>query len=193
MANQRKRKVENGLVEGRLSRSIWKLAAPMMIGGALADLFSIVDLFFVGRLGHIEVAALSIAGTVMAIMMMLVQGIGVGTTALISHFTGEKNYEKSDEVLGQTLILGLIGSAIMLVVSFFLIEPLLKLFGATGEVLTYAADYLRINFNYSIIIFLFSGVNSALQGSGDVRTPLNALIIGNVLNIILDPLLIMGF
>ena len=193
MANQRKRKVENGLVEGRLSRSIWKLAAPMMIGGALLDLFSIVDLFFVGRLGHIEVAALSIAGTVMAIMMMLVQGIGVGTTALISHFTGEKNYEKSDEVLGQTLILGLIGSAIMLVVSFFLIEPLLKLFGATGEVLTYAADYLRINFSYSIIIFLFSGVNSALQGSGDVRTPLNALIIGNVLNIILDPLLIMGY
>ena len=97
----------------------------MMIGGALLDLVSIVDLFFVGRLGHTEVAALSIAGTVMAIMMMLVQGIGVGTTALISHFTGEKNYEKSDEVLGQTLILGLIGSAIMLVVSFFLIEPLL--------------------------------------------------------------------
>ncbi|HPC36862.1 MAG TPA: MATE family efflux transporter [Candidatus Marinimicrobia bacterium] len=193
MATQRTRKVEKGLVEGRLSRSIWKLAAPMMIGGALHDLFSMVDLFFVGKLGHIEVAALSIAGTTMAIMMMLVQGIGVGTVALVAHFTGEKNYEKSDEVLGQTLILGIIGAVIMLIVSFFLIEPLLKLFGAKGDVLTYAADYLRINFTYSIIIFLFSGVNSALQGSGDVKTPLYALIVGNILNIILDPLLIMGY
>jgi Na+-driven multidrug efflux pump len=90
MAKQRTRKVEGGLVEGKLSGSIWKLAAPMMIGGALQDLFSLVDLFFVGKLGHVEVAALAIAGTTMAILSMLVQGIGVGTMALISHFTGEK-------------------------------------------------------------------------------------------------------
>jgi len=49
MAIQRKRKIEKGLVDGRLSSSIWKLAAPMMIGGALDDLFSMVDLFFVGN------------------------------------------------------------------------------------------------------------------------------------------------
>lgn len=193
MTNQRERKVERGLVEGRLSSSIWKLAVPMMIGGALQDLFSMVDLFFVGRLGHVEVASLSIAGTVMAIMMMLVQGIAIGTIALISHFTGEKNYEMSDNVLGQTFILGIIGAGIMLIVSFFFVEPLLRLFGATGDVLVYAAQYLRISFAFSIVIFLFVGTNHSLRGSGDARTPLYALIIANILNIFLDPMLIMGY
>ncbi|MCW1734464.1 MATE family efflux transporter [Anaerorudis cellulosivorans] len=193
MEEQRKRKVEEGLVEGKLSGSIWKLAAPMMIGGALQDLFSLVDLFFVGKLGHVEVAALAIAGTTMAILTMLVQGIGVGTMALISHFTGEKNYEMSDKALGQTFALGVMGSILMLIVSFFLVEPLLKLFGGTGNVLVYAADYLQINFAFSIVIFLFSGMTNALQGSGDAKTPLYALIVANILNIILDPLLIMGY
>lgn len=193
MANQRGRRVEHGLTEGRLSRSIWKLAVPMMIGGALQDLFSMVDLFFVGRLGHVEVAGLSIAGTVVAILMMLVQGIAVGTMVLISHFTGEKNYQMSDKVLGQTYILGIIGAGIMLIVTFFLVEPLLRLFGATGEVLVHAAEYLRITFGFSIFIFFFVGTNHALRGSGDAKTPLYALIIANILNIFLDPMLIMGY
>jgi putative MATE family efflux protein len=165
----------------------------MMIGGALEDLFSMVDLYFVGRLGHIEVAALGIAGTVVAILMMMVQGITVGTTALIAHFTGDKNYEEADIVLGQTFILGLIGSFIMYIVAVFLVEPILILFGAKGEVLIYAADYLKITFGWSIVIFFFEGVNQALRGSGDAQMPLKALIIANILNIILDPLLIMGY
>ncbi len=92
MEMKRERKIENSLISGNISRSIWTLAAPMMIGSALQDLFSMVDLYFVGRLGHIEVAALAIAGTVVAILMMVVQGITVGSTALIAHFTGDKNY-----------------------------------------------------------------------------------------------------
>ncbi|MDD3726264.1 MAG: MATE family efflux transporter [Candidatus Ratteibacteria bacterium] len=193
MISQRKRRIEKGLTDGEISYSIWKLAGPMMIAGALHDLFSMVDLFFVGKLGHIEVAALAIAGTTMAILMMLVQGIAVGTMVLISHFTGEKNYEMSDNVLGQTFIWCLIGACVMLPISFFLVEPILKLFGATGNVLVYGADYLRINFNYSLVIFLFVGISNALHGSGDARTPLYALIIGNIINIILDPLYIMGY
>jgi putative MATE family efflux protein len=193
MEMKRERKIENRLITGNISRSIWTLAAPMMIGGALEDLFSMVDLYFVGRLGHIEVAALAIAGTVVAILMMMVQGITVGTTALIAHFTGDRNYEEADQVLGQTFVLGLIGSFIMYFVAVFLVEPILILFGAKGEVLIYAADYLKITFGWSIAIFFFEGVNQALRGSGDAQTPLKALIIANILNIILDPLLIMGY
>ena len=99
----------------------------------------------------------------------------------------------SDKVLGQTLVLSIIGSMLMLIVSFFLVEPLLRLFGAKGDVLFYAAEYLKINFTFSIVIFLFAGVTNALQGSGDAKTPLHALIVANILNIILDPMLIMGY
>jgi len=193
MKMKRERKIENNLITGNISRSIWTLASPMMIGGALQDLFSMVDLYFVGRLGHIEVAALAIAGTVVAILMMMVQGISVGTTALIAHFTGDRNYEEADIVLGQTFLLGLIGSFLMYIIAVFLVEPILILFGAKGEVLIYAADYLKITFGWSIVIFFFEGVNQALRGSGEAQIPLKALIIANILNIILDPLLIMGY
>jgi len=189
----RERKIEKGLTDGRISSSIWRLAAPMMIGGALQNLFSMVDLYFVGRLGHLQVAALSISGTIVAILMMLVMGIGVGTTALIAHFTGDKKHENADMVLGQTLILGLLGSIIMIITAIFLVEPLLYVFGATGDVLVYAAEYLRITFGWSIMIFFFVGTNQALRGSGDAITPLKALIIANIINIVLDPILIMGY
>lgn len=189
----RQRRVEKGLTEGSIASSIWKLAAPMMIGGALQNLFSMVDLYFVGRLGYLQVAALSISGTIVAILMMFVMGIGVGTTALVAHFTGDKKPEHADRVMGQTLLLGLIGSAIMLVIALAFVEPLLYLFGATGDILIFAAEYLRITFGWSITIFFFVGINQALRGSGDAKTPLKALIIANIINIVLDPVLIMGY
>lgn len=193
MAKERKRKIETGLIEGKISGSIWKLATPMMISGALQNLFSMVDLYFVGQLGHIEVAALSIAGTVVSILMMLVQGIAVGTMVLVANFIGEGKHEKADEVMGQTFILGLIGAFIMYLVRLYLVVPLLKLFGASGDVLTFAVEYLEINFGWSIAIFFFVGIENALRGSGDARTPLKALILANIINIFLDPCLIMGY
>ncbi len=193
MREQRKRKIEKGLIDGRISSSIWKLAAPMMVGGALQNLFSMVDLYFVGRLGHVEIAALSIAGTVVAILMMIAQGIAVGTTALVAQSIGQREHEKADLILGQTLLLCIIGSIIMLIVTIFLIEPLLRLFGARDDVLIYATGYLRIIFGWSIFILFFVGINSTIRGAGDAKTPLKALIIANVINIFLDPILIMGY
>ena len=163
MEMKRERKIKNGLITGNISRSIWTLAIPMMIGSALQDLFSMVDLYFVGKLGSVEIAALAIAGTVVAILMMVVQGITVGTIALISHFTGDRNYEEADLVLGQTFVLGLIGSFIMYIVAVFLVEPILILFGAEGEVLIYAADYLKVTFGWSIVIFFFEGISLDLE------------------------------
>jgi len=189
----RKRKIETGLVEGRISTAIWKLAVPMMVGGALEDLFSMVDLYFVGRLGHQAVAALSIAGTVVAVLTMLVQGIGVGTLALVAQFIGRKEYAKADEVLGQTFLLAGMGTVLIYGARWLLVVPLLELFGAKGEVLNMAADYLRITFGWSGVIFFSAGINHAFRGSGDARTPLRALIIGNLLNIVLDPMMIMGY
>ncbi len=193
MPKRRQRRIEEGLIDGRISRSIWKLALPMMISGALQNLFSIVDLYFVGRLGHVEVAALSIAGVVLSVLVMFVMGIAIGTTALIAHCTGQKNHEQADEVLGQTLLLGAMASAIMLAIALWAVEPLLALFGATEGVLVFGAEYLRIVFGWSIVIFAFMGINQAIRGAGDAKTPLKALIVANVINIFLDPMLIMGY
>jgi putative MATE family efflux protein len=71
--------------------------------------------------------------------------------------------------------------------------PLLRLFGATPAIIPAASEYLRINFIWSIFIFLFIGFSQALRGSGDAVFPLKVLVFANLLNIALDPIFIFGY
>ncbi|MBN1521448.1 MAG: MATE family efflux transporter [Candidatus Aureabacteria bacterium] len=193
MNNVRLRKINSTITEGSLSSSIWKLAMPMMAGAVLQDLFTLADLFFVGRLGHIAVAALSISGVIIAVIMMVAIGISAGTTALIAHFIGKKDYDSADNVLFQTVVVSIVCSAAMVFIGLFGTVKLLRLFGASHEIIPAASEYLRISFIWSVFIFLFIGFNQALRGAGDAIFPLKVLVLANLLNIVLDPLLIFGF
>ncbi len=193
MNNKRARKINAGIVSGKLGASLWKLSLPMMAGMVLQNLFSLADLFFVGRLGHIAVAALSMSGVVISVVMMAAIGISSGTTALIAHFTGKKDYKSADNVLFQAIVLSVICSLVMVIIGIFGIKELLHIFGATNEIIPSAYGYLKIGFVSSIVIFLFIAFNQALRGSGDAVTPLKILILSNLINIILDPLFIFGY
>ena len=192
MSNKRLRRVNSNITEGKLSASIWKLAMPLMAGAILQDLFTLIDLFFVGRLGYIAVAALSISGVIIAIIMMVAIGISAGTTALIAHFVGKKDYVSADNTLFQAIVISIASSIAMALIGIFGTVGLLKLFGASTEIIPAASEYLKISFIWSIFIFLFIGLNQALRGSGDTMMPLKVLILANIVNIILDPLLIFG-
>lgn len=192
MSKKRSRKINSNITEGGLRSSLWKLAMPMIAGAVLQDLFTLADLFFVGRLGHLAVAALSIAGVIIAVIIMAAIGISVGTTALIAHFMGKKDYDSADNVLFQTVVVSFICSAGMVLIGLFGTTGLLRIFGASPEIIPAASEYLKINFIWSIFIFLFIGFNQALRGSGDAVVPLKVLILANMLNIVLDPLLIFG-
>jgi putative MATE family efflux protein len=192
MRNIRRRKINGGITEGSLKSALWKLALPMMVGAALQDLFVLADLFFVGRLGHVAVAALSISGVILFTIMVAAIGIATGTTALVAHFMGKKDYDSADSALFQTVILSVVASVGIALVGFFGTVPLLRLFGAGPEIIPAASQYLKIIFTWSIFIFLFIGFNQALRGSGDAVFPLKVLIFSNLINIVLDPLLIFG-
>lgn len=189
----RKRKINNQTIQGSINRSIWQLALPMTAGAILFNLFSLVDLFFVGRLGHVAVAALSISGILLSIIVMFMIGIATGTTALVAHFIGSKDYDAADNTVFQTIIISIVCWVFMALVGIFACERLLGLFGASQEVVVQAARYLQIHFIWSIFIFLSVGLSQALRGAGDVIMPLKAIILANIINIVLDPLFIFGW
>jgi len=164
-----------------------------MAGALFLNLFSLVDLFFIGRLGYVAVAALSISGVILAIIIMVGVGLSTGTTALIAHYIGKRDYDAADNVLFQAVILGVFCSVAMLCAALFATEPILRLFGATKEVMYPASRYLKISFSFSIFIFLFLTFNHALRGSGEAIIPLKILAWANILNILLDPIFIFGF
>lgn len=192
IAKQRPRKTTHHLVEGKIKTSLLRLAWPLLVGAFLHDLFNLVDLFFIGQLGSEALAALSLAGVIIAIIIMVALGISTGATALIAHYIGRRDYEKADSVLVQAVILSFICGFFMLLAGIFWVEPILRIMGATKEIMPYAAQYLQITFIFSVFIFLFFAFNQSLRGSGDTITPLKALVLANVLNIILDPLFIFG-
>jgi putative MATE family efflux protein len=192
MKKERTRKTNSQITEGSIKASFWRLSLPLVAGAFLHNLFNLVDLFFIGKLGSVALAALSIAGVILAMIIMVALGISTGTTALIAHYIGKRDYQKADNVLIQAILLSVICSLLMLVIAMFWMEPILKIVGATPEVVPYAKEYLKIAFSFSFFIFLFFAFNQALRGSGDTLTPLKALIFANILNIALDPLLIFG-
>ncbi|MBD3426585.1 MAG: MATE family efflux transporter [Candidatus Omnitrophica bacterium] len=192
MGRKRTRRINSSITEGGLRSSLWKLAMPMIVGAVLHDLFTLADLFFVGKLGHLAVAALSISGVIIAVIIMLAIGISVGTTALIAHFIGKKDYDSADNVLFQTIVVSVICSGAMVLIGLFGTNWLLRIFGAGPEIIPAASEYLRISFVWSIFIFLFIGFDQAMRGAGDAVFPLKVLVLANLLNIALDPFLIFG-
>ncbi len=185
--------VKRDLTEGSLARGIWYLALPSIVANTLMDVFNIVDMIFVGRLGPSAIAAVSIGGIVMGLVRMIAMGISTGTVAMVSRFVGAGDHRSAEEVITQTLFLNFFFSAVIALLGHIFAETILRAMGATEEILTYAVAYLRIMCYGSITIFLTMTLSAGLRGFGDAVTPMHALALASLLNIGLDPpLLIFG-
>jgi putative MATE family efflux protein len=180
------------LTEGNIIKNITYLALPTIVTSALWDLFNIVDMIFVGKLGPPAIAAVSMCGIMMGIIFTIATGITTGSIALISRFFGSKDYQTADLVVVQILFLSILSSLIISVVGFLLAKPVILLLGARETVVTLGTQYFKIISIGSFSIFITFALASSLRAAGDAVTPMKALIVSTVLNIILDPLLIFG-
>jgi len=180
------------LTQGRVLGNIWYLALPMMLTNLLQDAFNLVDMYFVGKLSPSAIAAVSMSGIILGLIMTAVMGISLGTIALVSRAIGEKDIEKANGVVGQSLLLGLFITIIVTIIGYLFAAPMLGALGAAEEVVIQGTSYIRITCLGSITIFLTILLFSALRGAGDPITPMIVLVISTVLNIILDPIMIFG-
>jgi putative MATE family efflux protein len=187
-----KMKSKRNLTEGSIIRNIWYLSLPTIVTSGLWDLFNIVDMIFVGKLGPTAIAAVSICGIMMGIIFTIAVGITTGSVALIARFFGAKDYETADRVVVQSLVLALTASVIIGIAGFFLAKPMLQILGAGGDVIAFGTQYFKIISIGSFTIFMTFALASALRGAGDPVTPMKALAVATAVNIVLDPLLIFG-
>ncbi len=180
------------LTEGSIVKNILYLALPTIASSVLWDLFNIVDMIFVGKLGPSAIAAVSMCGIMMGIIFTVAIGITTGSVALISRSIGAKDYRMVDKVVVQTIFLAVSASVIMGTGGYFLASPAIRLLGAKGDVVFLGTQYFRIISVGSSTIFITFALTSALRGVGDAVTPMKVLALSTFLNIILDPLLIFG-
>lgn len=181
-----------GPAAGSLRRSLLRLAGPMFASALLQNTQSLIDLFWVGRLGPASVAALALSGTVLFLMWPLVMGLSVGTVALVARHTGADRPDKAAAAAGQSLVLAVLAGGVVGAGGILALRHLLTLIGPEPEIAVLAGHYLNISFGGIFTVFLLAVSTSAMQGAGNALLPMTGMILANLVNLVLDPILIFG-
>jgi len=182
------------LGEKGIARLLWKFSIPAIVGMLVHALYNVVDRIFIGHaVGSIGIAGISVAFPMMIILMAFGMLIGFGANSLISIRLGQQRRDEAQKVLGNALVLFLIVSAVLTMSGLMFTTPILKVFGASAEILPYSRDYLRIILLGTIFQSIGFGMNNFIRGEGNPRIAMITMLIGAILNMILDPIFIFGF
>jgi putative MATE family efflux protein len=177
----------------RLGGAIWQVAWPVMLGQMLYTALTVVDLFWVGRLGKATVAGVALGGSVLSVMYSLGQAFAVGVLAMAARAAGADSRAGVRESLRHGLWLAVPASIPLAVAGVLLSGIILRLFGAPADVVAAGSGYLAILLAALPGFFAGMVLYSGFQAVGDTRTPMLITLVTNVLNFVLDPLLIFGW
>lgn len=186
------RGVEHDYTQGAIGRAIFLLAVPMVLEMSMESIFAVVDAFFVGRLGPAAVATIGLTESLMVVIYTVAMGLSIGVTATVARRTGEKDADGAARATVQGLLLGLVLSTVLGVLGAVYATELLTLMGADAEVLSIGTGFARVSLACNGAVFLLFLINAAFRGAGDAAVAMRVLMLGNAINIVLNPLLIFG-
>lgn len=183
------------VVNGDLFKPMMILSAPIVAAQLLQVGYNLADTYWVGRLGADPVAALSYSWAIVFLMVSVGGGLTVAGTVLVAQYKGAQDFTTTDHVAGQTLSFVTIIAAGFAAVGILLAPWLISLVGATPGTPPHrmAVSYTRIIFLGVSFMFWFFIFDALSRGWGDTRTPLYLMIVSVVINVVLDPFLILGF
>jgi putative MATE family efflux protein len=164
----------------------------MLVGILAMMAFNVIDTFFVGRLGTIPLAAMTLTFPVVMVIGTFTLGLGVGAMAVISQGIGAGDRTRIRRLSTDALTLAGTCVALLMVVGLTTIEPLFRALGATDEMMPFVQQYMMIWYPGMIFYIVPIVGNNIIRATGDTFTPSVVMIVGVVINAILDPLLIFG-
>ena len=180
------------LLHDPVGKTLLRLTVPMLFGIFSMVIFNLADTFFVGRLGKDQLAALSFTFPVVLTISSLAQGIGMGTSAVVSRAIGQEDYRRVRRLASDSLILGILVVGIGAAAGLLTIRPLFSLLGAEGIVLDYIVEYMGLWYYGMIFVVVPMVGNNIIRATGDSKTPGIVMVLGAAANFSLDPLLIFG-
>lgn len=188
-----KEKQDNRLGTEPVVPLLFKLAVPSIISMFIQSMYNVVDSIFVARLSEDALAALSLAFPIQTALIAVAVGTGIGASSLIARFLGQGKREEAGSVANHVLALAIIYGVIAALIGIFLPEHLIRLFTKDALLIDYGTRYIWIILIGSIAMFIPMIISSILRGEGNTFVPMLTMLIGAIMNIILDPLLIFGY
>ncbi len=175
-------------------QQVWQLALPVIFTNLLQSLVEVIDVFMVGRLGPIAIAAVGMSSAIRFLVLVMMLSVAGGAMTLIAQAKGARDPERMSFVTRQAISSGILISLVLTVAGYYLAHPLLSLANSGGDpqAVVIGTQYLQLLFLGTPFLILNMVFNRLMQGAGDTMTPL--LITGslNVLNTIFNYILIFG-
>jgi len=183
---------EQDFTTGRLGRAIFLLSIPMSLEMLMESIFAVVDIYFVSKLGPDAIATVGITESMITIVYAIAFGLSTATSSMVSRRIGEKNHEGASLAAFQAILTGLIVSVAIAVPGLIFSRKLLRIMGASPVIVNEMWSFTAIMIGGNSIIMLLFIINSIFRSAGDAAVSMRVLWMGNLINIVLDPLLIFG-
>lgn len=180
------------LANEKISSLLLSLAIPSILAQLATLIYNMVDRIYIGRLanGSLSIAGVGLCGSIITIIMAFTNLFGRGGAPLASIRLGEGNQKQAEKILGNCFCLLIVSSIIITVILNLFGAQILTLFGASKNTLPYAMSYLRIYSLGTVFVQLTVGMNYFINTQGYAKFGMMTLLIGGILNIILDPVFI---
>ena len=184
---------KNDFSQGSMSRNIMNIALPMILAQLINVLYSVVDRMYIGRLPDASTLALTGIGLTLPVTSMITAFsnlFSTGGAPLFSIARGEGNEKKASRILGTSASMLILMGLLLTILVWAVKKPMLYLLGASDATFPYANEYLTIYLLGTIFVMISLGLNSFINAQGFARTGMFTVLIGAILNIILDPIFI---
>lgn len=175
-----------------LKKAVILLAIPMMLELALESVFAVVDIFFVNKLGVHAVSVVGLTESVITLVYSVGIGLSAAGTAVVARRIGEKKPDAAAHAAAQVIILSVVASVFIAIPGFIFAGDILRLMGAEPAAIEEGVWYARLMFGGNVVIILLFVINGIFRGAGNASIAMKSLWIGNLFNIVLDPLFIFG-
>ena len=182
------------MAKAPVAKAIVKMSLPVILGMMVQVLYNLVDTFFIGMLkDEVQLAAANITTPIFMIQMAIATIVSTGAASFISRSIGEKNDDRANRTLTTGIVICTGLAIVLMAVGLLNLKSLITALGASAEVFPYASEYVGIMLLGSIPVMLNYAGGQLLRSEGAMMPSITGMMIGTVINVVLDPLFIFAF
>lgn len=179
---------------GDVRRLLLEYSGPAIAAMMASALYNVIDRVFIGQgVSPLAISGLAITMPVMNLSAAFGAMIGAGGATLTSIKMGQQDYESSQKVLGNVVLLNVVLGVVFMALGLFFLDEILYFFGASQDTIPYARDFMQVILIGNVVTHVYLGLNNVMRASGNPRKAMRVTMMTVVINLVLAPLFIFVF